>query len=109
MNEKKHEKFEEKVYSFIIKYFEIMTYFKTHSHNRSGALTFILECMERLEKVGDENIIDNSLVLFTHYLGDGIFMDTYNTFGAPLGELANGDKKILNMILEQEFITSQGG
>ncbi len=102
MNEKKHEKFEMKVYSFIIKYFE------THTDNREGAFDFLLKCMGRLDKLNDEDIIDNSITLFTHYLGNNVFMDTYNTFGVPLDKLTNGDRKVFTGVLHQEFIVSHG-
>ncbi len=103
MNEKKHEKFEEKVYSFIIKYFG------THTDNRLGAFDFLLKCMDRLDKLDDEDVIDNSITLFTHYLGNNVFMDTYNIFGVTLGKLTNGDRKVFTSVLRQEFIVSHGG
>ena len=94
---------EEDIYSVIINYFE------NHTNNRLDGQTFILKCMGKLEKIKDETIIDNSLILLEHYLDGDIIRNSYNNLGIPLNKLTTGDKEALTCILEQEFIPSQEG
>ena len=103
MKEKNKKIDDVKIYSKIIKYYE------NHTFNRLDAQFFILDCMNRLEKVKDEEIIDNSLRLLTQCLEDDMLIDSYNDQGLSTNELTDNHIKTLNCILKQEFTTSYGG
>ncbi len=78
---------------------EIIDFFINHTYNYKEAQIFVLKCMSRLEKLDNEEIIDDSLKLLRICLED-----SYNTTGILTTNLDNTDKKICTSILQQEFL-----